>query len=691
MEVSTLERGVYFDAWYPRQHNYHPSLPPRRLGMIEDLVKYRATLLNWSALGGGSISLPYLEDEAWGEVPARYRQYGYLNDVEYIAECQKRGIKVFGIVFECQGCEFPVELNEAEDTILAMNETRGAGKRDWIGLREFTQDRYPKLWKSFRSYFPDGLVNSEGEEVTDILEECTARDIHGQPCHSQWVECPDRDHYCYNMDRNNPVWREYLKAIIRIQIDAGVAGVELDEADLPLTSLGYGGCFCKDCIKGFRAYIKALPELPEELAGVDLDQFQYGTWLLGQGFDFKSNRENTPLFWDYLRFQHRQVAKYFAELSDYAHEYARSKGRDVLVSGNFFELGPHYYPIEPKVDILITEMRDTGYRQPGWCRYCAGFAGDKPVTAVENPYGGVGPELLPKLQKGKAYDLFRMMTYEAYALGIGMSLPYGSWMGSVIEDALYAPHELCIEIGNFVADHEDLYSTRTHNETAVAFSIESNFRLTAHRGPKNRLPFWNTLERLSRAGQPLDVVMFPDGDLRKDTITGQELAARYRNLILPNCQWLTEAQADAILGFLDTGGRVLVYGDLGLNVAADKRDAILRHVSTTRLGSDVEFDVSHLPNGPQVRLADDRDLAVNVQAVKNGSAIHIIRYDYNESLDAVPVLPELKLTVRLPRHFRMAKAFSPEGTLEASVLTQGELHHLTLRNVPLYSVVLLQG
>ncbi len=58
-----MERAVYFDAWFPRQHCYHPSLPPRRLRMIEDLEAYRATSLVWSALGGGSISLPYLEQE----------------------------------------------------------------------------------------------------------------------------------------------------------------------------------------------------------------------------------------------------------------------------------------------------------------------------------------------------------------------------------------------------------------------------------------------------------------------------------------------------------------------------------------------------------------------------------------------------------------------------------------------------
>src|SRR5207247_7077708 len=89
-----------------------------------------------------------------------------------------------------------------------------------------------------------------------------------------------------------------LKAIIRIQIDAGVAGVHLDEADLPIFATGYGGCFCKDCMKLFRAYLQALPseELPEPLRGTDLETFHYGTWLLERGYDFKSERHPPLLY-----------------------------------------------------------------------------------------------------------------------------------------------------------------------------------------------------------------------------------------------------------------------------------------------------------------------------------------------------------------------------------------------------------
>ena len=124
------------------------------------------------------------------------------------------------------------------------------------------------------------------------------------------------------------------------------------------------------------------------------------------------------------------------------------------MSGNFFNLEPMYLALADDVDLVITEMRNTTYRQPEWYRYVAAFAGDKDVVVVENPYGGVVPELIELLAEGKGHDLFRLSLYEAAALGANMSVPYGSWMGSVIEDSFYAPHELATEVQDFLADHE---------------------------------------------------------------------------------------------------------------------------------------------------------------------------------------------------------------------------------------------
>jgi hypothetical protein len=698
-----MERGVYFDAWFPNQHCYHPSLPGRRLRMIDHLLDYRATTLVWSAMGGGSIALPYLEQEAFEPIDTRFRFYGFVNDSEFVRECQKHGIKVFGIVFEVQGWEMPAELNEDETQVMAFNELRGAGKKVWMGLREFSQNRYPKLWPPMEKYFPNGLIDSDGNKVTDLIENCVSRDIHGVACHARWVECPDREHQCYLMDRNNPVWREYLKAIIRVQIDAGVDGIQLDEAELPITSFQYGGCFCKDCMKGFRQYLKDLPadQLPTELRDIDLEAFHYGEWLLAQGYDFKTNREGTPLFFEYHRYQTRQIRRYFGELADYARQYATEKGRKVLVSGNFFNLVAHwYYAMEPKVDLIITEMRNTRYRQPAWYRYVAGFAAGKPVIVAENPYGGVVPNLIQMLKIGKGYDLFRMSLYEAAALGANMSVPYGAWMGSVIQDSFNPPHELCVEIQKFLADHESLYSHKTASETAVIYSVETEFQRESGRGifADNRSNtgssevglFWQVCETLSDAAQPYDVIFFPDGNLRPDTLNLETLS-QYRTLILPDCRYLTKAQAQLLRDYLEQGGSLLVIGELGTNLPIDEQDAILRHWGTRGITDRAGFNLSWLPIEPQLRLFTPADLAINIQRVDVGVAIHIIRYDYDVEKDQAPNLEELNLELRLPGNFGSMEVFAPDESPEAECETIAEnSYHLRLKNIPLYSIVLLK-
>jgi hypothetical protein len=497
------------------------------------------------------------------------------------------------------------------------------------------------------------------------------------------------------MDRNNPVWRDYLKAIIRIQIDAGVDGVQLDEAELPLTTLQYGGCFCKDCMKQFRAWLEALDAnaLPEALRGVDLSNFHYGAWLKAQGHDFKERKEEAPLYWAYIRFQREAITRYFGELADYARSYAASKGREVLVSGNFFNVLDQYYALEPKVDLIITEMKNTRYRQPEWYRYVAGFAGEKPVVVVENPYGGVVPELVDMLSVGKGYDRFRMSLYEGAALGANMSVPYGAWMGSVVEDAFYPPHDLCVEIQNFIADHEHLYSRKTWNETAVVYSVESNFQggtrpgelanTTVNRGGGD-LPFWETCRALSNAAQPYDVVFFPEGELRPDAIAVDDLA-RYRTVVLPEVGYLTERQAEVLTRFLDRGGTVLTQGEVGMNLPDAAQNRIAEHPNARKVKHAAASVVDAAAR--QVSLETPHDVAVNLMRVEDGAAVHLIRYDYCEDEDRVPDLDELTLTVRLPEAFERVACHDPAGQMSGTLERDGEAHRLTLRNVPLYGIV----
>ena len=206
-----MERGIYFDGWYKHEHCYHPSLPMRSMQMLEDLEDYHATVLVWAGMGGGSISLPYLQHEAFGEVDPRMQIYGYMNDSDFVAECNKRNIKLFGIVFEVQGWEYPAVFNE-EGKLLRMNlRAEDAENPDWYGLREFSMDKHSRAFStSLKDYYPEGIKDEDGNPVTDLWEECCIRDRFGAPVHAQWVEVKGRREQCYQMCRNNPVWRGYL-------------------------------------------------------------------------------------------------------------------------------------------------------------------------------------------------------------------------------------------------------------------------------------------------------------------------------------------------------------------------------------------------------------------------------------------------------------------------------------------------
>jgi hypothetical protein len=694
---------VYFDGWFSRQHCYHPSLPPRRLRMVDDLVDYRATVLVWASMGGGSLSLPYLEQEAFGELSARDRFYGFVNDSEFVAECHKHGIAVFGIVFEAQGWEFPVELDDDESTVLSLNELRGVGTRGWLGLREFSQNRYPRLWKPVEHYFPDGLVNSLGERVTDLIEECVARDIHQEPCHARWVECPDREHQCYYMDRNNPVWREYLKAVIRIQIDAGVDGIQLDEAELPMGAFQYGACFCKDCLRLFRDWLLAQPEAQRSplLDGVDLTSFHYGEWLLAQGYDFKSDREHTPLFGEYYRAQCAAVKRHFAELADYARAYAESVGREVLVSGNFFNLDPSYLALADDVDLIITEMRNTTYRQPEWYRYVAAFAAHKDVVVVENPYGGVVPELVDLLSRGRGHDLFRLSLYEAAAFGASMTVPYGAWMGATIQDAFYAPHELATEVQGFIADHDHLYAKESWHEVAVVFSVASTRELIGRadasdnlanaRDESVRVPYRVVTETLSGGGLPFDVVIFPDGETAPDRVSAESLVG-YRTIVLPDCFDLTDRQVDALRECLDNGMTLVVTDRFGESLSAQRRSALLAHPGVRRGEAD---DIAALtPGGPQVTLSVP--LGVNAHRLPEGVAVHLVNYDIDRDEHALRRTGEVTVSVRFdgaPADTLCEAVLhtpdAPEQTLHVRV--EDGVRTVTLPDLGVYAVIELKG
>jgi hypothetical protein len=192
--------------------------------------------------------------------------------------------------------------------------------------------------------------------------------------------------------------------------------------------------------------------------------------------------------------------------------------------------------------------------------------------------------------------------------------------------------------------------------------------------------------------QPFDVVWFPDGMLRTDSLEVADLA-QYRTLILPECRYLTPHQRDLLLAFLEQGGRVVTTGDLGSNLPDSDIKAVADHPHVTRLEQAEAFGTHLLPDGGQVKVSTPGvDLALNIQEVSESeAALHIIRYDYDEVADRVAPLPRLDIDIRLGKSFDTAIGLSPTGPVPVDIEHSGSVVRLALHDVPLYCVVLLQG
>mgnify|MGYP002510220292 FL=1 len=721
-----MERGIYFDGWYRDNHCYHPSLPFRSMRMVEDLEKYKGTILVWSVMGGGSISLPYLENEAFGEVDPRLRFYGYMNDAEFIAECNKRGIKTMGIVFEVQGWEFPVTVSEDGRSMKQFNVIREGEAADTYGLNEFASGKFDGLFRtSLKDYYPQGIFNSDGERVTDLQEEVAARTFRGEPVHAQWVEVVGHSKTCYQTCRNNPVWREYLKKIMELQIDAGVAGIQLDEAELPITSMGAGGCFCKDCRKQFRAYLqkrKAAGSLSPVYEHIDLERFDYQEYILEKGY---ASPEESPMFRDYYEFQMRAVKKHFTELADHAREYARrTQNKEILVSGNFFNCMPVYYPFEDKVDVIITEMEKTLFRQPHWYRYISGYSNTKPVIVAENPYGGIVPQLLEMLEAGQGYDLYRLFLLEASVYGCNMSVPYGGWMGNTIKNAFYPPASVTAQVQGFLAEHEEYYSKDSSAMIMVAYSFPSYYwREVTKSGGANalvedesilfyksldmesegasRLPFWEVIHLMSDRQVIYDVRMFGDEDLRPDRVDVSQWQ-QYELIVLPECDFLTANQREELEKYIDRGGRLLMFGKTAENCPgwarqmAEKKNVIICANPASRgeameLFGQVFEELNDRIAQVKVKVEDvslQNFVGVHCHRNHGVNTIHLLNYHYDRKEDRVQPIEHVSLEARIPSEATSVRCMDLDGK-EIPCQARAAQGRLTvkLEKLPLYAVV----
>jgi hypothetical protein len=715
-----MERSFYFQTWLPHRPNTHPVHPMKHQGMIEDLEKNHATMLAWSMMGGGAVSLPFLQSQIDGPVPPQLRFHGYMNEREFNEECLRRGIVPYAVIYQAQNWEFPARLAGDKTQLLEINIMRNEGPHDWYGMREFTQDTYPDLFpKKFEDYFPGGLVNSDGEKVTDLWEECAARTMYGEASHSAWVEVEGYSKTCHGTCRNNPVWREYLKKQIEIVIDAGAVAVQLDECENPLTTIAYGGCFCKDCMKQFRQYLKRRRDegsLRAALADMDLDSFDYAEYLRDCHINWPLGLKDIPFVREYWDFQVETENKYFREIIDHAREYAeKTKGVKIRISGNFFNLHMLYRPSLDEVDLCVTENRRTVFKRHEWYRMAAGYTGGKPLVLTESPYDGFIQKFVELIHRGKGDDYYRLFIMEAASHGISMCYPYGAWMGNKARDAFYAPRDAGLEVQNFLYDNDAFLGGKSGADVLVLYDYHSNVFKDWQSGQgeildigdsddllsyrvsyddrASRIPFFDIGKKLVENRVPFDVCILGDGALTADAFTAETIAP-YRILISAACAYLTGGQAE-ILRKAAKEKQLFIFGAYGENLpgeaeAAGKTGAAVR-------AEDGDFrDAVHgfcrAVTGAYESLGslywDNGGVYIQQCVKENAKVLHIFNYVFRDHR-AVP--QNVTVTLRYNENAAV-KALTLDNVpfgLEKSYPDRGIIQ-LKITNLPVYGMVILQ-
>ena len=232
-----------------------------------------------------------------------------------------------------------------------------------------------------------------------------------------------------------------------------------------------------------------------------------------------------------------------------------------------------------------------------------------------------------------------------------------------------------------------MYGLASNARARATAQIPSDNRVNALLD-RDVLAFDQVCRVLSDAAQPYDVLLFPEGELRADSLEPDDLR-RYRTIVVPACDTLTGRQLELLRGYEADGGRLVVLGELGSNRA--EAEVLLARPGVQR-AEPFAFSLDLLPD-PQVRVQEGRtDAAVSLQRVADGAALHLMRYDYDEEADRVPPLDRLALQVRLPWPAASAEAFSPgrAGRLRAD-LGGGHVVRLELSDVPLYCIVLMRS
>ena len=357
------------------------------------------------------------------------------------------------------------------------------------------------------------------------------------------------------------VWREYRLEIAKRTIDWGGAGdIALDEWLGDFSAMQHDGCFNKYSMEGFREYLKQ-KYTAEELQGLgidDINTFDYGDFIREEHLsDYRNNRWAVPLWMDFKDYHMKFALQVQSDLISELRKYTRAQGKEIHFAANTPELMPDQLPIQSEVDYFSAEI-----------------AFDFPPEGRMIPYYKVGTSMktplfsLPKCHHAPTVELmtrpdldqlWKIYTAEAYSAQGFVHVPYKYHLFWIDEPSFVtADLEELRPYYNFISSNEQFYNNLKSTSRIAVLFPHSSLRWS----DPFRQSFYGTNNLLLDTHFQYDVIFAGDDNWIVDELSLEELN-RYQVVVLPDTRNLTDNQVDLLLSYLDSGGRVISFGDIG--------------------------------------------------------------------------------------------------------------------------------
>ena len=453
------------------------------------------------------------------------------------------------------------------------------------------------------------------------------------PSENGWIRPP-------RLSNASDNWLEFMLGVIRTQVGAGTTGIAFDEG---WGSLGPGRAhdFGPAVMAGFREYLEAR-YTPDQLAAKGISDIT--------SFDWLAEVRATPVFVD----TQSDPGQYFT-----ARWWSEVLGRPVEAGETWtletfkFTFGDTVAKAQPLVGLVIAEtpsdldyfnrmllreayeaIRDTGkaagaeaghpwylsingYNDLGWGNAAVTAAvADLPMgelstrdarwpernfTSFFKAMAGMGKRFSPMFYPGQALtpqgdnDTPLVVTFlaDVYASG-GVAQSQDTRDDDAVE-----------RFFNLIQSDPGLFAT-TDNEVGLYYSLGN------HMGDVGRQPvgvgtFYGAARLLEDSHLSYDVLYQGDPDMGPGTVrwvdrqvTPEQLAG-YSLVVLPNTRHMTDAEVATLQGYLDGGGRLVVFGEAGTRDFSYP-DQGERSITWTG-------DVLMLPGGDNLASRYDGDLA----------------------------------------------------------------------------------